>query len=124
MAGFCRVCLSVCARGSGKRSFNLLGEALAALFDEIELDTLALGEGDEGLLAITNGENVVHAGSKDGSVGVFDVGDLIRTGVVLDVHELTDTTNVVSAVGEHSGAVFELNDGIDFSSLEVELQTY
>ena len=47
--------------------------------------------------------------------------DLVRTGVVLNVHELADTTDVVTSHDEDVGAVLEFDDFVDFASLKVEL---
>ena len=47
--------------------------------------------------------------------------DLVRTGVVLNVHELTDTTDIVSSHYEDVGAVLEFDHFVDFASLKVEL---
>ena len=47
--------------------------------------------------------------------------DLVGAGVVLDVHEGADATNVVSSGDENGGAVLEFNNGINLASLEVKL---
>jgi hypothetical protein len=54
-------------------------------------------------------------------MGVFDVGDFVRTGVVFDVLEDTDTTDVVSAGSEDEGAVIEFDDSVNLTSLKVKL---
>ena len=45
--------------------------------------------------------------------------DLIRTLVVLDVHECAHTTNIVTTNGVHSAAILEFNNGIDLTRLKV-----
>ena len=52
---------------------------------------------------------------------VLDVGDVVRTGVGLDVLEDTDTANVVSTGDEDGGTVVEFEDSINFVGDEVQL---
>jgi hypothetical protein len=56
------------------------------------------------------------------ATGVLDVGDLVGTGVVLDVLEDTNTTDVVTTDDEDGGAVVKLDNTIDLTSLKVELK--
>jgi len=90
------------------------------LIDKGKLDTLALGERDEGLLAFADDEDVAQTGSERVTVGIFDVGNFVRTRVVVNVLENTDTTDVVSAGHEDGGAILELDEAIDFVGLEVK----
>ena len=55
------------------------------------------------------------------AAGVFDVSDLVGTGVVLNVLEDTNTADVVSTSNEDGGAVVEFDDSVDFTSLKVKL---
>jgi hypothetical protein len=56
------------------------------------------------------------------ATGVLDVGDLVGTGVVLDVLEDTNTTDVVTTDDEDGGAVVELDNTVELTSLKVELK--
>ena len=56
------------------------------------------------------------------ATGVLDVGDLVGTGVVLDVLEDTNTTDVVTTDDEDGGAVVKLDNTVDLTSLKVELK--
>lgn len=47
------------------------------LLNEGESDTLGLGEGDKGLLVVTDHENVAETGGERVTLGVLDVGDLV-----------------------------------------------
>ena len=47
--------------------------------------------------------------------------DLVGTGVLLNVHEGADTTNIVTTSHIHSGSVFEFNNSVDLASLKVKL---
>ena len=86
-----------------ERSIILLsgGDFGVPLSDERESLTVALGELDHGFLALANGEDVAKTGSEHLALGVLDVDDLVATGVVLNVHERTDTTDIVTANDEH-----------------------
>ena len=92
-----------------------------SLFDKRLPDSLELGQSDEWLLAFSNNENVGETGSEVIARAIFDVDDLVGTWVMFDVHELSDTTNVISALDEHSGSVFEFNDFVNLTGLKVEL---
>ena len=102
-------------------SLVIASDFSVSLGDEGKLDTVTLGELDQGLLALTNGEDVGETGGESGTVGVLDVDDLVGTGVVLDVHEGADTTDIVSGGQVDSGSVFEFNNTVDLASLKVKL---
>lgn len=113
---------------NASRSFiildNGLGVSLVAgvtLLNEGKSDSLASWEGDDWLLAIANNEDVRKTGGKGVAMGVLDVGDFVGTGVVFNVLEDTDTTDVVSAGSEDEGAVIEFDDSVNLTSLKVKL---
>ena len=91
------------------------------LLDERKLLTVTLGELDQGLLALTNGEDVAETGGEIIALRVLDVDDLIGTGVVLNMHESTDTTNIVSSSDEDLGTILEFHNSINLSSSQVIL---
>lgn len=93
-----------------------------SLLNEGKLETLVLGEGDQRLAALSDNENVGETGSEGVTTGVLDVSDLVGTGVVLNVLEDTNTTDVVTALDEDGGAVLEFNKAVDLTSLKVELR--
>ncbi len=110
------------------RSFIILDNGLGVslvtgvtLFNESKSDSLASWEGDDWLLAIANNEDVRKTGGEGVAMGVFDVGNFVGTGVVFDVLEDTDTTDVVSAGSEDEGAVIEFDDTVNLTSLKVKL---
>ena len=82
-----------------------------------------LGELDQGLLALTNGEDVAETGREDLTLGVLDMDNLVGTWMVLDMHECANTTNIVTAGNEDSGSIFEFNNAVDLASLKVKLNT-
>lgn len=91
------------------------------LLNEGKADTLLLGQGDEGLFAVTDHENVSETGGERVTLGVLDVSDLVRTGVVFNVLEHADTTDIVTTGNEDGGTVIELDNTVNFTVLEVEL---
>jgi len=98
--------------------FDLSAESDISLLDKGELD-MAVRQGDHGVLAFTNDEDVVDTGGEDVAALVTDVGDFEGTRVVLDVLEDSGTTNIVASVNKDSGSVFEFKDSVDLAVLEV-----
>lgn len=47
--------------------------------------------------------------------------DLVGTGVLLNVHEGTDTTDIVTTGDEADSSVFEFNNSVDLTRLKVKL---
>ena len=106
---------------SSNCSLVIAGDFSVSLSDEGKLDTVTLGELDQGLLALTNGEHVGLTSGEGLAIDVLDVDDLVGTGVVLDVHEGADTTDIVTGGQVDSGSVFEFNNTVDLASLKVKL---
>ena len=75
-------------------------DARVTLLNKIESDTLALGEGDLGVFAGTDCEDVGKTGGEGVASCVLDVGDLVGTGMVLDVLKDTNTADVVTTSAE------------------------
>ena len=99
------------------------GKSAVSLFDESKSDTSLLWKSDHGLLAgAANHENVAQTGSEVVACFVLNVDNLVRTWVVLNVLEDTNTTDIVSALNVNLGSVLEFNHLIDVSSLQVKLQ--
>ena len=84
-------------------------------------DTIVLWKGDKWLLALTDDENVAETGGEGVAIGVLDLDNLVGTWMVLNVHEDTDTTNIVTTLDEDLSAILEFDNSINFASLEVEL---
>ena len=49
--------------------------------------------------------------------------DLVGTGVLLNVHEGTDTTDIVTTGDEADSSVFEFNNSVDLTRLKVKLDS-
>jgi hypothetical protein len=77
--------------------FNMARESCVSFFDESQLDSLLFGEGNNGVLSFSDGEDVLKTGSETVTTGVLDVGNFVRTGVVFNVLEDTDSTDIVSS---------------------------
>lgn len=109
---------------AGKSSLVILlgGDSRVSLLNESLFETIRLGKLDERLLALTDDEDVGHTGGEGLALGVLDVDDLVGTRVVLDMHESTNTTDVISSEDEHGGAVLEFDNAVDFTGLKVQLK--
>jgi len=97
------------------------GDFGISLSDERKFDAFRLGELDERLLARSNDENVGETGSESAAIGILDVDDLVGTGVLLEMHESTDTTNIVTSGNEADSSILEFNNSINLVSLKVQL---
>lgn len=87
-----------------------------------ELDTLALGQGDPGLL-LANDENVALTGSEAVVNGVLDVDDVEATIVALTVGDDTNTAHVTTTSDHGDCASVKLNEVGDLASGEVNLDS-
>lgn len=97
-----------------------VGASAVTLLSDGELDTLALGQGDPGLL-LANDENVALTGGKGVVNGVLDVDDVETTVVALTVGDDTNTTHVATTGNHDDGTGVELDKVGDLASGEVNL---
>lgn len=97
-----------------------VGSAAVTLLSDGELDTLALGQGDPGLLT-TNDENVALAGGEGVVNGVLDVDDVETTIVSLTVSDDTNTTHVATTSDHDDNTSVELDKVGDLASGNVDL---
>lgn len=109
---------------AGKSSLVILlgGDSRVSLLNESLFETISLGKLDERLLALTDDEDVGQTGGEGLTLRVLDVDNLVGTRVVLDMHESTNTTDVISSEDEDGGAVLEFDDTVDFTGLKVQLK--
>ena len=94
---------------------------MVSFFDKSHSNTLKLGEGDQRLLTLSDNENVGHTSGEVVASGILDVDDLVGTWMVLNVHELSNTTDIVSSLDEHGGSVLEFDNLLNITGLEVQL---
>lgn len=82
-----------------------------------------LWKGDKWLLALSNDENVAETSGEGVTLSILDVDNLIGTWMVLNVHEDTNTTDIVTSLDENLGSILEFNNSINFTSLKVKLDS-
>jgi len=91
------------------------------LLGDGKLGTLALGERDPGLDALTNNEDVGDTSGKCSVQRVLDVNNVEATNVLLPVYDNTSTTHVAST-GDHDNVTsIKLDKVGDLASLQVKL---
>ena len=96
------------------------GTAAVTLLSDGELDTLALGQGDPGLV-LTDDEDVGLTGGEGVVNGVLDVDDVETTIVALTVGDDTDTTHVTSTGDHGNNTSVELDEVDDLASSNLNL---
>jgi hypothetical protein len=105
---------------------NLVGDGMSTtavtLLSNGELDTLALGQGDPGLL-LANDENVALTGSEAVVNGILDVDNVEATIVTLTVGDDTDTTHVTTTGDHGDGTSVELDKVGDLAGGKVDLDS-
>ncbi len=101
---------------------SLVGQSAAAvtLLSNGELDTLALGQGDPGLV-LANDEDVALAGGEGVVDGVLDVDNGEAAVVALAVGDDTDTAHVATAGDHGNGTSVELDKVGDLAGGELNL---
>ena len=100
---------------------GFITESDISLLNEGESDTFSLWNGDSWGLTVTNNNDVLESGGESGSLGVLDMSDLIRSWMLLDGLEVSNSTNVVSADEHNSGSWLELNNSTDGLGTEIVL---
>jgi hypothetical protein len=99
-----------------------VSSAAVSLLCNSELDTLALGQGDPGLLG-TDNEDVSLTGSKGVVNGVLDVNNVETTIVSLTVSDDTDTAHVTTTSDHGNGTSIELDVVSDLASGKINLDS-
>mmetsp|Transcript_10517 Transcript_10517/g.9060 ORF Transcript_10517/g.9060 Transcript_10517/m.9060 type:complete len:279 (+) Transcript_10517:481-1317(+) len=97
----------------------LLG--LDGLFDGGQVDTGFLGEGDSGVLALTDDENVADSGGEVVSSGISNVDNIETTHMSVSGGQNTDSTNIVTLNSVDELSSLEFNEVQDLSALNVDL---
>jgi hypothetical protein len=92
------------------------------LLSDGELDTLALGQRDPGLV-LANDENVALTGSKAVVNSILDVDDVETTVVAFTMSDNTNTTHVATTSDHDDGASVELDEVGDLASGKVNLDS-
>ena len=98
-----------------------LAGAFGLLLEDVELVELALGEGDGGLVALADDEEVLAAGGEGVVVCLLDVDDVERGRMVLGLHDDAVAAHVVATGGHDEVARLELDMSLDGVLFQVEL---
>ena len=98
-----------------------MADLLVSLLDVVQLDAGVLGQGQNGLLAKANDENVSKSCGEMLASRVSNMGDIKRARVLLNVGEDSDSSDRVSLCDVNIGPLFELENGVDISGVKVEL---
>ena len=98
-----------------------LSLTLLHLFHDRELDTVATGNGDGGLVASANDEDIVEAGSVLVTGNILKMDDLERALMLLTVNDSTNTSDIVTTSDHADVTDLELDEVDDLTSLEVNL---
>lgn len=98
------------------------GATAVTLLGDGELDTLALGQGDPGLV-LADDEDVALTGGKGVVDGVLDVDNVEATVVALTVGDDADTAHVTTTGDHGDGAGVELDEVGDLASGNVNLDS-
>ena len=91
------------------------------LFNDGELDTVTLGEGDHGFSTFTNDEDVGETSSELVTSGITDMDNIEGTEVTITADNHTNTTDVVTLGDEAEVTDFELEVTNDLVGLNVNL---
>lgn len=113
ISSFVTVIISLFNGGSGNSVVSLLNEG--------KFHSFALWKGDDGFLGSSDHEDVLESSGERLSSGVDDVGDGVRTWGLLNVLKGSDSTNVVTSGQNDLGALFGLDNSVDFTGLKVKL---
>lgn len=92
-----------------------MGTAAITLLSDGKLDTLALGQGDPGLLG-TNDEDVGLPGGEGVVNGILNVDNVETTIVTLTVGDDTNTTHVTTTSDHGQVTNLELDEVVDLTS--------
>lgn len=96
---------------------------VSSLLDEGASLSSKLWKSDKRLLSLSNDENVRKTGGEGVSCVILDMDDLVGTWVVLNVHEGTNTTDIVSSSDEDLGAILEFDNSVNLARAEVKLHS-
>ena len=100
---------------------KLSSKSLVPLLSDGELHSLALGEGDVGLVTLANDEHVVDPGGEGVAIGVLHVDDVEGSWVSLSGHDGSHSTSVPSSSHHAQVAGVELDGVLDLARGNVHL---
>ena len=100
-----------------------LGETTLCLLDDRELDTLSVGERDEGVVVLADDKDVAETSRELVADSITDVDNLKGTGVLLTTDKDSDTASVTTASGHDKVANLEGDIVDDLASGKVDLDS-
>ena len=89
-------------------------------FEDVQVETISFRQSNGGFL-VPNDEDIADSSGEGLALSITDVGDIKATQVSFDMHELTNSTDVVSAGDVTEFAWLVLDPGDDFAVLQVVL---
>jgi len=100
-----------------------LGKTTLCLLDDGELDTLAVGEGDEGVVVLADDEDVAETSGELVADSIADVDNLEGTSVLLTTDQDADTASVTTAGGHDKVADLKADIVDDLAGGKVDLDS-
>lgn len=97
------------------------GESLLGVLHDGELDSVALGKGNDGLLALSDHEDVGQSGGESSAELISQVDNLVVSGVLLSVCDNTNTADRVTSSDHGDVARLELDEVKDLAGGDVNL---
>ena len=105
-------------------AFSRLSRATSvSLLSNAELDTLALGQRDQRLGALTNDKDVRKTSNESVIERVLDVDNIEATLVTLTVGDDTNTSQIASTGGHDDITVVELDERLNLASSKINLDS-
>lgn len=98
-------------------------KTLITLFSNGKLDSLSLGETDPGLVTFTDDKDVGKTGSESVITRILKMDDIETTKVTFTMGDDTNATHIVTTSDEGNVSDFELEERIDFTGFEVDLDS-
>jgi len=89
--------------------------------DRGQVNTLVLGERNEGILALADDEDVSDSGGEGVASGVSDVDDIETAQMSISGGEDSDSSDIVSLKGVDEVASFELDNVEDLAGFDIQL---
>lgn len=100
---------------------SLLGKTAVTLLGNSELDTLLFGQGNPGLLSLTNHKDIGQTRSESTVQGILHMHNVEAAVVTLPVDDDTDTAHVTTAGDSAQVSTVKLDVVSDLAGGEIEL---
>jgi len=94
---------------------------LVSLLDNRQLDTSSIGKGDRGGFFLADNEDVGHSGREMQSTDILNVRDVVGSGVLFNLSNVSDSSSVSTLRDHNSAANFVLVKLLNFGVVQVQL---